>query len=75
MSALTLYRSDPTRNMARFYFLDIQPDLFGHWSVVREWGRVGAEGRLRADSYPTPIEAEAAFERLRRSKVRRGYAP
>lgn len=29
MLALTLHRIDPARNMARFYRLDIQPNLFG----------------------------------------------
>ncbi|WP_439399732.1 WGR domain-containing protein [Bradyrhizobium sp. PMVTL-01] len=27
--------------MARSYKLDIQPTLFGEWSFVREWGRIG----------------------------------
>jgi predicted DNA-binding WGR domain protein len=36
MSAVTLYRTDPARNMARFYHLDLQPDLFGSWCVIRE---------------------------------------
>jgi len=29
MNAVHLRRMDPTRNMSRFYRLDIQPDLFG----------------------------------------------
>ena len=40
MMAVTLYRTDPSRNMARFYHLDIERDLFGFWCVVREWGSV-----------------------------------
>lgn len=42
--AVTLRRVDPSRNMARFYRLDVQPDLFGGCSFVREWGRIGRGG-------------------------------
>lgn len=73
-SALTLRRVDETRNMARFYRLDVQPDLFGGWSLVREWGRIGRPGQVRLDPYPSFVAAEAALERLRASKARRGYS-
>jgi predicted DNA-binding WGR domain protein len=29
MNAVHLHRTDPARNMRRFYRLDVQPDLFG----------------------------------------------
>ena len=29
MTALILHRTDSTRNMRRFYLLDVQRDLFG----------------------------------------------
>jgi predicted DNA-binding WGR domain protein len=44
MTAVTLYRIDPARNMRRFYALDVQPDLFGGFAVVKEWGRIGRAG-------------------------------
>ncbi|MGA9546899.1 MAG: WGR domain-containing protein [Rhodomicrobium sp.] len=28
-----------------FYVLDVQPNLFGEWSLVREWGRIGMAQR------------------------------
>jgi predicted DNA-binding WGR domain protein len=46
MSAVILHRIDPTRNMARFYVLDVQPDLFGCILLVKSWGRVGGRGRV-----------------------------
>ena len=61
--------------MARYYRLDIQPDLFGGWSFIREWGRIGRPGPVRQIPYPTPAEAIAALERQRRIKERRGYEP
>jgi len=42
-----LRRIDPARNMSRFYRLDVQPDLFGGVLLMKEWGRIGAQGRRR----------------------------
>jgi len=66
MNAVHLRRVDPARNMHRFYRLDVQPDLFGGVLLVKEWGRIGAQGRMVAERYDS--EALAA-EALRR----RGY--
>lgn len=74
MTAITLTRIDEARRMRRFYRLDVQPDLFGQWSFIREWGRIGQPGQTRCVPYPTPCEAEAALDRQRRRKARRGYA-
>jgi predicted DNA-binding WGR domain protein len=73
MSAVTLTRSDAARNMHRYYRMDVQPDLFGQWCFIREWGRTGSPGQTRAVPYPTPPEALAALEQQRRAKERRGY--
>jgi predicted DNA-binding WGR domain protein len=42
MTAIILRRVDPLKNMRRFYRLDVQPDLFGQWCLIREWGRIGS---------------------------------
>jgi predicted DNA-binding WGR domain protein len=73
MSGVTLYRTDPARNMWRYYCLDIQRDLFGAWCFIREWGRDGQAGQTRTVPYPTQDAAELAFERQRRAKERKGY--
>ena len=75
MSSVTLHRTDSTRNMRRYYRLDVQQDLFGQWCCVREWGRIGAAGQTRSVPYPTPAAAEAALDRQRHAKERRGYQP
>ncbi len=72
MSAITLHRSDPAKNLHRYY--DVQPDLFGEWCFIREWGRIGKSGQVRIVPYPTPDEAQAALDKQRRRKERRGYA-
>jgi predicted DNA-binding WGR domain protein len=74
MTALTLYKVDPERNMRRFYRLDVQPDLFGLWLFMREWGRIGRPGQTREIAFPTIDEARRALERQRRAKERRGYS-
>jgi predicted DNA-binding WGR domain protein len=73
MTAVTLTRTDHARRMARFYVLDVQPDLFGAWCFIREWGRIGRPGQLRHVPYPTEDEAREALARQRRAKERRGY--
>jgi predicted DNA-binding WGR domain protein len=73
MSAVVLRRVDPDKNTARFYRLDVQPDLFGGWSFIREWGRIGRPGTVRQTPCPTKAEAFAALEHQRRAKERRGY--
>jgi uncharacterized protein (DUF4415 family) len=58
MTALRLRRVDPARNMCRFYRLDVQSDLFGGVLLVKEWGRIGAQGRTaaRADADAQPLD-------------------
>ena len=59
--------------MHRFYWLDAQPDLFGGVLRVKEWGRIGARGRMVAQRYDTEALAAAALQRQAERKRRRGY--
>jgi predicted DNA-binding WGR domain protein len=73
MSAVHLARVDPARNMRRFYRLDVQPDLFGDFAVVKEWGRIGARGRMVGEWHTTEAAAIAALQCQAARKRRRGY--
>ena len=73
MSCQLLHRVDPDLNMARFYRVEVLPDLFGEIIVERRWGRIGSRGQCRAASYPSTSLAEAAASRLIGTKERRGY--
>jgi predicted DNA-binding WGR domain protein len=73
MSAVHLARIDHTRNMCRFYRLDVQPDLFGGFAVVKEWGRIGARGRMMDEWHMTEAQALAALQRQAERKRQRGY--
>ena len=62
MNAVHLCRVDPARNMSRFYRLDVQPDLFGGVLLMKEWGRIGARGRIMAERYDSAAPALAALQ-------------
>ena len=70
---LVLRRVEPEQNIARFYALMIERDLFGHIVLVRQWGRVGSQGRERADEHASDVEAAAAMGKLAAAKRQRGY--
>jgi predicted DNA-binding WGR domain protein len=61
-----LRRIDPAQNMRHFYALDIEADLFGGARLMKQFGRIGARGR---------IEALAALQKQAERKTRRGYTP
>lgn len=68
-----LERHDPEKRMARYYAMGVVPTLFGEWALVREWGRIGSPGTVRADWFGTEEDAAAALARLAGQKARRGY--
>ena len=43
---------DPTRNIDRFYVVQVMPSLFGDWTVLRECG-AGAAPRTTCGSAAT----------------------
>lgn len=73
MSCRLLHRIDPDHNMARFYRVEVTPDLFGQVIVERSWGRIGCRGQYRRASYSSTSFAEQAAYVLVRAKERRGY--
>lgn len=70
---ICIFRRDPSLNMARFYRIEIQKDLFGQTTVERTWGRIGGRGQSRINSYASTQSAEQAAYRLVQAKERRGY--
>jgi predicted DNA-binding WGR domain protein len=48
----SLVRIRPALNEWRYYRMEIWPDLFGRALLVRQWGRIGTEGRRRLDPHP-----------------------
>lgn len=73
MTAIRLEKHAPEKNQYRFYRLDMQPTLFGEWSVVREWGRIGRKGRVVTDTFLTFEQASESLGQKAVEKRRRGY--
>jgi predicted DNA-binding WGR domain protein len=68
-----LTRTDPARNINRFYVVEVMPSLFGDWTVMREWGRRGSPGTVRLSSYQRRNEADTAEQRTIKRRLQRGY--
>ncbi|MBX4864167.1 WGR domain-containing protein [Rhizobium sophorae] len=70
---LYIERIDPSKNMARFYALSIEPNLFGGTSLVRSWGRIGSRGQQKIHVFDSEAKAVDLLLTLLRKKRSRGY--
>lgn len=68
-----LEKRQPTKNVARFYRMAVMPNLFGEWTLYREWGRIGQGGQVRMDWFENENQAVAALITMETSKRQRGY--
>jgi predicted DNA-binding WGR domain protein len=71
---LILRRTDPARNMARFYALSLETSLFGEVVLIRRWGRIGAFGRVRSEWFDSQAAAAERLAVIAALKARRGYS-
>ena len=53
--------------------VQLSQNLFGEWSLVREWGRIGSPGRVRCDTFKSESQARDAERRNLRLRHRHGY--
>ncbi len=67
---LVLRCVDPEHGMARFYTLMIERELFGTVRLVRNWGRIGTNGRELVQEFATE---EQVVEALATATWQRGY--
>jgi predicted DNA-binding WGR domain protein len=70
---LYVERTDEARNMARFYAMTIEPNLFGEICLTRRWGRIGGQGQMKVQHFAREQDAVATFLDLLRRKRSRGY--
>ncbi|KQV39915.1 MULTISPECIES: WGR domain-containing protein [unclassified Rhizobium] len=71
---LYIERADPAKNMARFYAMSIEPNLFGDACLTRRWGRIGTTGQMMVHHFESENDAVILFLDLLRKKRRRGYS-
>lgn len=57
----------------RFVQLQLDTDLLGGWTLVRESGQVGGRSQLRRDQYLDRDSAVAALERARDQTLKKGF--
>lgn len=70
---MRLIKINTTKNIARYYELDVQQNLFGGFSVIRNWGRIGAKGQVKIELHDDETMAKYSYKKLRTIKLKRGY--
>jgi predicted DNA-binding WGR domain protein len=70
---VVLTRSDPDRNLHRFYVVNLGPTLFGEWTLWREWGRIGSPATVRTTSFERQQDAQEAEQQTINLRLRHGY--
>lgn len=68
-------RTEPAKNMARYYAMEISGTLFGEACLTRTWGRIGRRGQSKMEHFGSEGEAVDLFLELMRKKRKRGYRP
>jgi len=68
-----LTRTDAARNIDRFYAVAVTPNLFGEWTVLREWGRRGSPGTVRLASHRRQDDARISAQRTVKRRLQHGY--
>lgn len=57
----------------RFVQLQLEADLLGGWSLIRESGQTGRRSTLKREQFLDQTSALAAFERARDQTLKKGY--
>ena len=73
MMYVYLEKHNLEQNQHRFYKLSVQPNLFGTYSLVKEWGRVGRDLHTQIEFYDKLESAQIALTLKKKAKLWRGY--
>lgn len=72
-NSFLFFRICRARNERRFYHLYLQPNLFGGVDLMRENGRIGSAGMVRARHFECEEDAMLEMCKVARRKIMRGY--
>ncbi|MFB9952545.1 WGR domain-containing protein [Rhizobium puerariae] len=72
---LYVERTDPAKNMARYYAMAIEQTMFGEACLTRRWGRIGKRGQEKQHVFEREEDAVLLFLELLKQKRARGYLP
>jgi len=72
---MRVYMQTPAedKQAPRYYQLLVQEDLLEGWTLIREWGRQGAAGRVKRDHFATLDETLQACIKVRDTQLNKGY--
>ena len=72
---MRIYMQTPpsAEQVPKFYQLALTPDLLQGWMLVKEWGHVGAAGRVKQEHYDDLDSAQQAMEDSRNTQIKKGY--
>jgi predicted DNA-binding WGR domain protein len=71
---LTFLLTCHSRPRPRFYRVEVAYNLFGEYSVLREWGPSGRGGQQVLVWFSNLRDAIHAADRWRKGAIRRGYS-
>jgi len=66
---LSLERHAPAHRMHQYYRLTVQPNLFGEWSLLREWEHIGRPSQMQTDLYVSLGATQDTFRRKARESA------
>lgn len=73
--AIDLTRTESSLNMARFWGIAVQRNLFGQYVAQRQCGRIGTRGQACEEWFDSETAAGEAVAGFLKAKLNRGYIP
>lgn len=70
---LLLQQHPDGRESPRFVQLQLDADLLGGWTLLRETGRIGGRSSLRREQFPDHDSALAALQHARDLQLKKGF--
>lgn len=70
---LLLQQRPDGRESPRFVQLQLQPDLLGGWTLMRESGQTGGRSTLRREQFLDHASALAALQHARDLQLKKGF--